>query len=133
LTSYLLDTNHSSRLFRREPKVVATFTGRASEDIVLCMPSVAELWFMVHNSRRVQQNRADMIRFISNFPLLDLTPNAAEEFGVIKSELRRLGKPIPDVDIQIAAVARTAGRTLLTDDAHFASVPNLRLENWLRT
>jgi tRNA(fMet)-specific endonuclease VapC len=61
----------------------------------------------------------------------EFTAQAAEEFGRIKSELRRTGHPIPDVDAQIAGIARLNDLTLLTADAHFAAVQDLKNENWL--
>ena len=36
-----------------------------------------------------------------------------------------------DVDIQIAAITRTSGATLLTDNAHFSTVSGIQTENWL--
>jgi len=35
--------------------------------------------------------------------------NAAIEFGRIKADLKKLGRPIPTVDVQIAAIARANG------------------------
>jgi tRNA(fMet)-specific endonuclease VapC len=132
LISYLVDTNHASLLFRMVPEVVSAFESRSTAPLFLCMPGVGELWYMVHNSRQRDQNVADMRRFIEGFNVLDFGDVAAEMFGIIKTDLRKLGKPIPDVDVQIAAVARTMNLTLLTDDAHFSSVPGLVTENWLR-
>ena len=54
------------------------------------------------------------------------------DFGKIKAELRRKGRPIGDIDVQIAAIARVNRLTILSADAHFAFIDNLRVENWLK-
>jgi tRNA(fMet)-specific endonuclease VapC len=41
------------------------------------------------------------------------------------------GRPIPQIDVQIAAIARVNDLTLLTSDKHFRTVDNLKLEDWL--
>jgi tRNA(fMet)-specific endonuclease VapC len=132
LTHYLFDTNHASLLYRLDPKMVAVFQQHHADRFHLCTPSLAELWYMVHNSARRQQNIAELKRFVDRFYILDFKDVHAQEYGIIKSELRRLGKPIPDVDIQIAAVARVTKFVLLTDDAHFTPISGITIENWLR-
>ncbi len=129
---YLLDTNHASGLFRKLPKLQAR-VGTATEDtLLLCQPSIGELWFMVFNSSRVADNERDLLRFLETFDKYQYDAVAAIEFGRIKSELRRMGRPIPDVDVQIAALARAHDLTLLTADTHFAFVEGLKIENWLQ-
>jgi tRNA(fMet)-specific endonuclease VapC len=129
---YLLDTNHASGLFRKLPKPQARVGSATGDTFLLCQPSIGELWFMVFNSSRVADNERDLLRFLDTFDNHEYDGVAAIEFGRIKSELRRIGRPIPDVDVQIAAIARIHGLTLLTADAHFAFVEGLTIENWLQ-
>jgi tRNA(fMet)-specific endonuclease VapC len=44
--------------------------------------------------------------------------------------LRAKGRPIPENDIWIAAVAKQYDLALFTRDAHFAEVESLRTESW---
>jgi tRNA(fMet)-specific endonuclease VapC len=99
--------------------------------MALCIPSIGELYFMVHNSARVTANRACLDQILAQFRIYPFALAEAEEFGILRAELRRQGQPIPAIDIQIAAIARFHGLTLLTADAHFAAVTGLRTENWL--
>jgi tRNA(fMet)-specific endonuclease VapC len=85
---------------------------------------------MVFNSTRVAENTNDLRRVLQDLRLWEFDLAAATEFGRIKSELRRVGRPIPDVDVQIAAVARCNGLSLLSADAHFASIAGLTVEDW---
>ena len=128
---YLFDTNHASLLWRGHPKLITKITSAGIDNFVLCMPSVAELWFMVYNSLRIAENEQKLRTFLEDFDVLTLDDDAAAEFGKIKAELRKLGRPVPDIDAQIAAIARSSGLKLLTADKHFNAMQGLSFENWL--
>jgi tRNA(fMet)-specific endonuclease VapC len=131
MTGYLLDTNHASALWTNHPGLVARIAALSDAELSLCLPTIGELWFMVHNSTKVAANEASLRQFLPRFRQYPFDHAAAQEFGRIKTELRAAGRPIPSVDVQIAAVARTNNLIVLTGDAHFAAVPNLKFENWL--
>ena len=131
MPDYLFDTNHASLLYKRDPKLrqrLASATGNH----FLCQPSVGALWFMVHNSARVAENEARLRVFLSRFSILEFDSAAAIEFGRIKANARRIGRPVAGIDAQIAAIARVHGLTLLTDDQALASIAGLNLDNWIR-
>ena len=54
----------------------------------------------------------------------------ANEYGLIKISLRAKGRPIPDNDAWIAALARQYNLPLATRDEHFAEVEGVVLERW---
>lgn len=54
----------------------------------------------------------------------------AAAYGEIKAELRARGTPIPENDLWIAALARHHRLTLVCRDAHFSSVPDLKVVAW---
>ena len=56
--------------------------------------------------------------------------DTTEICGRVKAELAQLGKPIPDNDLWIAAVAMRYDLPLATRDAHFAQVPRLKTLAW---
>ncbi len=56
---------------------------------------------------------------------------AAWEYGRLYAELRRIGRPMQQIDVQLAAIALTLGDcTVVTTDSDLAAVPGLRVENW---
>jgi tRNA(fMet)-specific endonuclease VapC len=85
---------------------------------------------MVFHSARVRVNRRRLSTLLEDFELLDFDRSAALEFGRIKAELSPRGTVLPDVDLQIAAIARSQGLVLLTADAHFSHVSGLMSEDW---
>ena len=69
---------------------------------------------------------------MAHLTVISFGPDEAEEFGKLRSELRKLGRPIPQIDIQIGATARAGGFIVATADEHFRSVPGLVLEDWTK-
>ncbi len=54
----------------------------------------------------------------------------ARYYGDIKNQLRLKGRPLPENDIWIAAVALQHNLTLVTRDAHFQEIENLQVVGW---
>jgi tRNA(fMet)-specific endonuclease VapC len=133
MTRYLLDTNHAGALLRDDPRVRARIAVLATAEFNICMPCIGELWFMVYNSVRQTENRAKLLSLLSRVQVVTYGMPEAEEFGKVRVELRRQGTPVPQIDAQIAAIARVGGFILATADAHFAHVSGLTVENWLTT
>jgi len=60
-----------------------------------------------------------------------LPETAAEAYGTIRAELERKGQMIGNNDLWIAAHAKAAGLTLVTNnEREFRRVRGLRVENW---
>lgn len=87
---------------------------------------------MVYNSTRVNENIVLMERFLSAFRHLKYGGMAAREWGRIRAEARRRGRPLAGVDAQIAAIAVVNKLILLTDDQDFNGIPGLNIDNWIR-
>lgn len=132
MTRYLLDTNHASALWRGDQEIAKRISGATGQYFGLPLPAVGELWYMAFNSQRVTANLSAVAAFISDFPLWDFDLPAAMEYGRLKTILRRQGLPIPDNDLQIAAIALANSLVVLTSDRrHFNRIPDLKCENWL--
>jgi tRNA(fMet)-specific endonuclease VapC len=131
MTRYLLDTNHVSAVFKSQLNLLNHPKAVAGDEFGVSIPGMGELWFMVYNSTRIAQNLAQMNAALAAFEWWAFDPAAAEQFGKLKAELRRAGRPIPDVDVQIASIALVNGLTLLTADAHFLAIAGLPTDNWV--
>jgi tRNA(fMet)-specific endonuclease VapC len=124
----ILDTNAYSAL-RRGNEVVAEHV-RGSEEVLLSIIVVGELFYGFRNGSRYEENVHGLQAFLEdpNVHLLPVTWNTAEIFGQISTTLRRKGRPIPTNDIWIAAQTMETGAELLSSDPHFAEVESL---SWL--
>ena len=84
-------------------------------------------------------NKTSSVRYQAVFDaLLEIVPvepwsrSCAEEYARIRGDLERAGTPIGVLDMMIAAAAKVAGATLVTNNtAHFSRVRGLKIENWV--
>lgn len=121
----LLDTNIISDLNDNVPGTLEALT--AVEEIFTSVVVAGELFYGIENSTRREENFSFYTDFFQTCAVLDITLDTASVYGTIKTNLRQKGKPIPENDIWIAAIAVQNDLTLLTHDNHFKSVEGLRL------
>jgi len=102
---------------------------RAAETFV---PSIAlgELYYGARKSARASDNLARIDEFAARSAVLACDATTAQQYGHIKDILREKGRPIPENDIWIAAVAQQYGLTLVTRDEHFKEIDALVVETW---
>ena len=72
-----------------------------------------------------------MVRALSRIRCWPFDRPAVEEYGRLAAGLRRIGRPMQQIDIMIAAIARSLGNcVVIIDDSVLSAVPGLRVENW---
>ena len=124
----LLDTNIIIALFAKEEAVQQRLVSAAE----VFVPSIVigELYYGANKSARVKENLERIDEFAANNTVLACGTATAKEYGVIKENLRTKGRPIPENDIWIAAIAIEQHLTLATRDKHFNEVERLMTEIW---
>jgi tRNA(fMet)-specific endonuclease VapC len=125
---YLLDTNIIIALFANETSVQQ----RLAEASEVFVPSivVGELYYGAYKSARIEANLARLDTFVASNTILPCDAAMARQYGAIKNTLRAKGRPIPENDIWIAAVALQYHLTLVARDGHFQAVDGLVVEQW---
>ncbi|SRR5216683_6984613 len=97
-----------------------------------CMPVIGELFFGVEASATRDVNLKRLTRALSRIVCWPFDRQAAEEYGRLAAHLKRIGRNMQQIDIQIAAIARTLGNcTVVSSDTDLAAVPGLTVENWV--
>ncbi len=122
----LVDTNVVIALFAGDPQATA-YLDKCSE-LFLCVPVLGELWYGALASARVKENLHRLQNFSTTLLVLSCDTGTAAHFGDIKSRLRKKGRPIPDNDIWIAAIAQQHGLRLISRDSHFEEIDGLDLD-----
>jgi len=122
----LVDTNVVIALFAGEPAIVESVQKQAA--VFLCAPVLGELRYGAEASARVESNLARLDEFAKALIVLPCDTKTAAAYGRVKFDLRKKGRPIPENDVWIAAVARQHGLTLLTRDGHFREIEGLEVE-----
>ena len=62
--------------------------------------------------------------------VLRIDETTAEVYSLVRDDLRRTGRPIPENDIWIASLARQHRQAVVSRDGHFDYVPDLRRVDW---
>ena len=125
---FALDTNIIVARFADDENVIA----KSREAKAIFVPSIVlgELYFGAQKSGRVEANMRRVDDLAASEAILDCDAQTARFYAIIKNQLRLKGKPIPENDMWFAAVALRYDLTLVTRDAHFGNVENLRTERW---
>jgi tRNA(fMet)-specific endonuclease VapC len=125
---FLLDTNILIALFAADQTVRQHLT-QPGEFFV---PAIAlgELYYGAVKSTRVEANVKRIDELAASSSVLGCDTQTARHYGRIKNELRAKGRPIPENDIWIAAVAQQRDLTVVSRDVHFQEVEALSLEVW---
>lgn len=124
----LLDTNAIIAL-QRENEALKKLLSIAT-DVFVPAVAIGELYYGAYKSQRVEDNRQNVAAFIANRVVLNVDANTADVYGQVKQRLRAKGRPIPENDIWIAALAIQYDLVLIADDAHFDEVDNLNWKRW---
>jgi tRNA(fMet)-specific endonuclease VapC len=129
---YLLDTNVWIQFLRTgNALVIQRIQSHQPADLRVCTISAAELYFGCLKSAKPADNRPKVEALLAPYICLTFDSGAADHFAQIRYHLESLGTPIGPYDMQIAAMARANGCTMVTHNtAEFSRVPGLPIEDW---
>lgn len=128
---YLLDTNICIDLQKDDSRAFRRFSPKISRCYIPTLV-LGELYKGAYCSQKTQQNLQSIKSLIVAVEVIGFDSEAANDFGKIQDDLRRIGRPSGTIDALIAAVARSRNDTLVTHNTrHFKHIPNLLLEDWL--
>jgi len=72
-----------------------------------------------------------LLQFLAAFKILPFDDDDAEQFGIIRSDLKKRGTIIGPYDMLIAAQALSKNIILVTNNIkEFCRIENLRIEDW---
>lgn len=131
---YMLDTNICIYAIKHKPEtVIKNFLSHDPEEICVSVVTYGELMHGVEKSMAIEKNRIALTLFLSPITVLDFHASAAEEYGKIRAELERQGRPIGPMDMLIAGHAKSERLVLVTNNTkEFQRVEGLMMEDWTR-
>ena len=130
---YLLDTGIAQDYQARRGGVRerAIAQRQAGHRIGICVPVLGELWSGVECSSSRERNLAALRQALATLIIWPDTNDAAEEFGRVFAELKRAGRSMQQIDIQIGAIARTLPNCIIVSkDSDLSAILNVTIENW---
>lgn len=130
---YLLDTNAVADLIynRRDVRKRIVTAKANGARIGTCPPVIGELYAGAMASQSKDRNIRELDLGLRGLTIWPYHIREAILFGQLWAELKRLGRPMQVVDVQLASAALSLGDcTVVTSDADLRFVPGLLVENW---
>ena len=120
----ILDTNALSAWAEGVSAVRAPL--RSAEHLVVPSVVLGEYFFGIRQSRHRSRYEEWLRRYLPLAEIAAVTSATAATYADIRLELKRSGNPIPANDVWIAALARQHALPVLSNDAHFDTVADVR-------
>ena len=99
---------------------------------LLFLPVVVlgELLYGALNSAKPQRNEQITHKFSAQSILVPIDDAIAIRYATVRLQLKKIGRPIPENDIWVAATCLELGVPLLTRDGHFDHIHGLEVITW---
>ena len=135
MSIFALDTNIISYLLRYDPNVSARLQYENDRDNMIIIPPLVyyeiKRGLLIDNSTKRLRS---FEHFCEDLNIGEMTLEAYDEAARLYAKQRRIGRPIGDADILIAAFCIVNGYTLVTHNSkHFEGLEGLEIEDWVET
>jgi tRNA(fMet)-specific endonuclease VapC len=130
----MLDTNTASFVIRRRPlEVKQRFDAVGHGNLAISVVVLAELLYGAElHPRRGAEIHRDIEDFRRRLNVVPWSERAAAQYARIRASLRKVGTPIGNMDLLIAAHALAENAVLVTNNLReLRRVDDLVLEDWL--
>jgi tRNA(fMet)-specific endonuclease VapC len=131
---YMLDTNICIYLTKHRPvSVVERFRDLEAGQVCISSIVYAELRFGCEGSQQRELSLDRLSSLLGPMEICDFDASAAEAFGRLRQNLKKVGQPIGPYDTLIAAHALSLGCVLVTNNrAVFDRIEGLAVDNWVQ-
>ena len=128
---YMLDTNTVSDIARgRSAKARNRLFQAASSDPCISAVTWGEVFFGLEKRPLAMTVRTAIVDLVESLTIMSWGASEGSAYGTLRAAVEKMGNPIGNLDLLIAAHALTLGATLVTRDKAFHRIPGLRVENW---
>ncbi|HKH49525.1 MAG TPA: type II toxin-antitoxin system VapC family toxin [Thermoanaerobaculia bacterium] len=124
----ILDTNAVSALFVGDPALGQVLAAEPRHHLPVIV--IGEYRYGLLGSRHHGHLQGLLETLIRESIILPVDETTAETYAQLRGELRRKGKPIPENDLWIAALAMQHRQPVVSRDGHFDEVSSLRRVAW---
>lgn len=125
---FLLDTNIIAAWFNGEVNIADKID--KAKEVHIPIIVVGELYYGAAYSIQIEKNIKNIQNITNRYNVLQIDIETTKLYGDIKAALRKKGKPLPENDIWIAAIAQRYQLTIVTRDKHFKEIESISLKNW---
>ncbi len=130
---YLLDTNICIYIIKKQPSsVLKRFEQLSVGAVAMSVVTFGELEYGAAKSNNSAKAHGILQELVNYIPVLPMESAGAQHYANIRAVLEKLGTPIGNNDLWIAAHALALGHTLVSNNTReFARIEGLKLENWV--
>ena len=130
---FLLDTDAASEAARRRPS--ARFMAHLREHAAEMAISAISVGEIVFEARRAPGGERYLAYLrdavLPHVRVLAVDAAVATRYGELRAALEAAGRPLPDLDLLVAATALSHDLALVTGNRrHFERIPELELPDW---
>ena len=131
---YLFDTNMCIFIIKSKfPGLIEKVKRNRKKGLVISSITLAEMEFGIENAAKEykEKNRMALIEFLSIFEIKDFDEKAAIEYGILKKDLKDRNCLIGQLDMLIAAHAKSLKMILVTNNTkEFERIKDLKIQDW---
>ncbi len=124
----ILDTNAVSAILSADPRITTILDVASKHHLPVIV--LGEYRFGILGSRRQKPLQAGLKKLESQSIILSPDQKTAVWYASIRHELKELGRPIPEGDLWIAALARQHALDVVSQDQHFDLVKHVQRIGW---
>jgi tRNA(fMet)-specific endonuclease VapC len=130
---YLLDTNTASYVIKGNfPRVREHLLKVPMAEVGISAVTEAELRFGVARKPEAVRLKTAVEEFLLRVEALPWDSEAAQQYAQVRANLERIGEPMGNLDMMIAAHALAAHVVLVTHDHVFRRIKRLKIEDWTK-
>lgn len=126
--NYIFDTNIIIGFLKNDKSIVSKL--KIEKNINTSVITIGEMFYGAKNSNNSIKNMEIYNDFFKYCNIFGITRKTSEYYADIRFELKKIGKPIPENDIWIAAIAKENDMVIVTRDKHLKDIEFIATEEW---
>lgn len=128
---YLLDTDILIYSLKSHKIVQQNLRRHLHDPIKISAVTLMELYYGAYKSQKIANNLARIKTIENTLEIIPVNRELVEIFGVLKSDLEKVGTPLDDFGLILASTAMSHNLTIVTNNVkHFGRIDGLKMENW---
>ena len=128
---YLLDTDIIIYSLKANETVKRNLRLHLNDSIKISAVTLMEMYYGAYKSQKVESNLAKVKMIESSLAIVPISRELVEMFGLLKSNLEKVGQSLDDFDLILASTALSHNLILVTNnEKHFQRIDGLKIENW---